>query len=82
LSVSIVRGDIHPLDEDSVRQVVNFLKKEKVEAIVISLFSFLNPVHEKKVAIICKEIFPEALISLSSEVCPSFANTNEPAQRS
>ncbi len=68
------KGEVFtPLDEDSVRQVVNFFKKEKVEAMVISLlFSFLNPVHEKRVAKICKEIFPEALISLSSEVCPEF----------
>ena len=62
-----------PLDENSVRQVVDFFKKEKVEAIVISLlFSFLNPRHEHRVDQICREIFPEALVSLSSEICPEF----------
>jgi len=68
------KGEIFiPLDENSVRQVVNFFKKEKVEAIVVSLlFSFLNSIHEKKVREICKEIFPEALVSLSSEICPEF----------
>jgi len=62
-----------PLDEDSVRKAVSFLKEEKVEAIVISLlFSFLNPIHEQRVAEICGEIFPETLVSLSSEICPEF----------
>jgi N-methylhydantoinase A len=62
-----------PLDEDSVRKAVSFLKEEKVEAIVISLlFSFLNPIHERRVAEICGEIYPETLVSLSSEICPEF----------
>ncbi len=62
-----------PIDENSVREAVNFLKKEKVEAIVISLlFSFLNPSHEQRAAEICREIYPEALVSLSSEICPEF----------
>jgi N-methylhydantoinase A len=62
-----------PLEENSVREAVNFLKKEKVEAIVVSLlFSFLNPSHEQRVAQICREIYPETLVSLSSEICPEF----------
>lgn len=68
------KGEVYrPLDEDSVRQVVDFFKKENVEAIVISLlFSFLNPAHERRVAQICREVFPGALTSLSSEICPEF----------
>lgn len=68
------KGEIFtPLDEDSVRQVIRFFKEQKVEAIVVSLlFSFLNPKHEQKTAEICREIFPEALVSLSSEICPEF----------
>lgn len=62
-----------PLDENSVRQVVTFFKKEKAEAIVISLlFSFINFSHEQRVAEICREMFPEAVTSLSSEICPEF----------
>jgi N-methylhydantoinase A len=68
------RGEIvRPLDEESVRVAVDILKREQVEAIVISLlFSFLNPAHELKVAELCQSIYPEALISLSSEICPEF----------
>ncbi len=68
------KGEVFtPLDEESVRQVVSFFKLEKVEAIVISLlFSFLNPKHEQRTAEICREMFPETLLSLSSEICPEF----------
>jgi N-methylhydantoinase A len=68
------KGEVYiPLDEDSVRQVIRFFTQENVEAIVISLlFSFLNADHEKRVAAICREMFPEALLSLSSEICPEF----------
>ncbi len=68
------KGEVFtPLDEKSVRDTVEFLKAEKVEAIVISLlFSFLNPKHEQRVAEICREIYPKALVSLSSEICPEF----------
>jgi len=68
------KGEVFtPLDENSVRKVVNFFKAEKVEAIVISLlFSFLNASHEQRVAEICRDLFPEALVSLSSEICPEF----------
>ena len=62
-----------PLNVNSVYEVMDFLKREGVEAIVVSLlFSFLNPSHEQRVAEICRERFPEALVSLSSEVCPEF----------
>lgn len=61
------------LDEDSVRKALDFFKGLGVEAITISLlFSFLNPRHERKVAEICRKIYPEAKISLSSEICPEF----------
>jgi N-methylhydantoinase A len=62
-----------PLDEDDVRKAVDFFKEQRVEGIAISLlFSFLNPTHERRVAEICREMYPEATISISSEVCPEF----------
>jgi N-methylhydantoinase A len=68
------KGEIYkPLDENSVHEVIEIFKKEKVEAIVISLlFSFLNPSHEQRIAGICRDTFPEALVSLSSDICPEF----------
>jgi N-methylhydantoinase A len=68
------KGDVVvPFDEDSARQAVQFFKDLGIEAITISLlFSFLNPTHERRVAEICNNAYPQAKISLSSEVCPEF----------
>ncbi len=49
------------------------MKEQKVETIgVCLLFSFLNPSHEKRVKEICHEIYSEAFVSISSEICPEF----------
>ncbi len=62
-----------PLDEDSVRQAVAYLKQEGVESVAVCLlFSFLNPAHEQRVREICQELYPEAYVSLSSEIAPEF----------
>jgi len=62
---------VTPLNEDEVREAVRFFKKEKVEAIAVcTLFSFLNDTHERRIKEIIKEEYPEAYISISSEVLP------------
>lgn len=62
-----------PLDEESVREVVGFFEQEGVDSIVVSLLSsYLNPIHEQKVAEICRHALPHLQVSLSSEVCPEF----------
>lgn len=62
-----------PLDEDDVRREVDYLVAQGVQAIAVSfLFSFLNPVHERRVAEIARESHPGLMISLSSEVDPAF----------
>lgn len=68
------RGEVLvPLDEGSVIEAVDFFKEAGVEAIAISLlFSFLNPSHEKRISEICRDRFPEAHLSVSSDVCPEF----------
>lgn len=59
------------LDEDSVRTAVRELREEGVDSIaVLCLFSFVNPVHEERIATILNEEFPECRVSLSSEVLP------------
>ena len=50
-----------PLDEDEARERVRQLKEAQVESVAVCfLFSFLNPVHEQRVAEIVREEFPEA----------------------
>ncbi len=62
-----------PLDDREVRAAVRKLKEAQVEAVAVCLlFSFLNDVHEKRVAKIVREEFPEAFISVSSEVIPQY----------
>ncbi|MEA2425989.1 MAG: hypothetical protein QOH13_2399 [Thermoleophilaceae bacterium] len=67
-------GDVLiPLDDDEVRTQVRRLKTEQVEAVAVCLlFSFLNPEHEQRVAAIVREEFPEAFLSVSSEVIPQY----------
>ena len=62
-----------PLDEEKAREQVLRLKEAGVEAVAVCfLFSFLNPVHEQRVAEIVREEFPEAFLSVSSEVLPQY----------
>ncbi len=62
---------ITPLDEAETRLVVNQLKAEGVTAIAVcTLFSFMNPVHEKRIREIILEEYPECYVSISSEILP------------
>jgi N-methylhydantoinase A/oxoprolinase/acetone carboxylase beta subunit len=62
-----------PLDEEKARAQVRRLKDAGVEAVAVCfLFSFVNPEHEQRVAEIVREEFPEAFLSVSSEVLPQY----------
>jgi N-methylhydantoinase A/oxoprolinase/acetone carboxylase beta subunit len=62
-----------PLDEKEARLRVRALKEAGVDAVAVCfLFSFVNPVHEQRVAEIVREEFPEAFLSVSSEVVPQY----------
>ena len=61
-----------PLDEAGVRAGIGRLKKQGVESLAVALlFSFVNPAHERRVAAIVREEWPEVTLSLSHEVMPS-----------
>jgi N-methylhydantoinase A len=60
-----------PLDRDSVRRAVHELKAQRVRSIAVCyLFSYANPAHEEETRRIIAEEFPDASVSLSSEVLP------------
>jgi N-methylhydantoinase A len=64
---------LEALDTEGVRQAVRQLKAEDVEAIVCCfLHSYLNSAHERLAADIMRAEYPEAFLSISSEVCPEF----------
>jgi N-methylhydantoinase A len=63
--------EISELDSEGAREAIRQLRKAGVEAIAVSfLFSFLNPKHELQVAELIKQEFPEAYVSLSTQVLP------------
>jgi N-methylhydantoinase A len=64
---------IRKLDEDEVREALRAFRKEGVEAVAVcTLFSFLNPVHEKRIGELIMEELPCIPFSLSHEVLPEF----------
>lgn len=61
------------LNDEDVRNAVSFLKEQKVDSIAVcTLFSFINPVHEKRIKEIISEEFPEAYVTISSELVNEF----------
>ena len=64
---------LKPLDEEAVRKVALQLRQEGVEsAAVCLLHSYINPTHERRVGEILREVCPDVIVSLSSEVAPEF----------
>jgi N-methylhydantoinase A len=62
-----------PLDEDDCRRAVRRLKQLGLPSIaVVFLHAYVNPLHEQQAAKIIAQEYPEAAVSLSSEVLPQF----------
>jgi N-methylhydantoinase A len=64
-------NELLPLSEEEVREAARALRGEGVESIVVCfLHSYLNPAHEEQARKAILDVYPEALVSLSAEVCP------------
>ncbi len=62
-----------PLDEDDTRLKIRELRDAGVKAIAVCfLYSYVDPTHERRVAELIAEEFPQAYVSLSSTVLPEF----------
>lgn len=60
-----------PLDEHAVREVLERIRVENVESLVICLLhSYANSAHERRVAELAREMLPGVALSISSELCP------------
>lgn len=70
----LYNGEIHrKLDENSVGEIVDNLRAEGVNSIAVcTIFSYINPIHEKKIEAIIRDRFPQAYISVSHRVSPEF----------
>ena len=66
-------GVLIPIDEDEARAVARQLAQLGVPSVaVVFLHAYANPGHEQRMQTILREEYPEALVSLSSEVLPQF----------
>ena len=66
-------GVITPLDEDATRRAVERLKAREVEGIAVCfLHAYANPEHERAVRRIAGEVYPEAHVSISSDITGEF----------
>jgi N-methylhydantoinase A len=68
------RGEeLRPLDEASARAAARFFRQRGVQAIGICLLhSYANSTHERRVAEIVAEEYPDCTLSLSSSVLPEY----------
>jgi N-methylhydantoinase A len=65
--------ELEPLDEARVRAIGARLAAEEVSSVAVCfLHSYLNAVHERRVAALLQEANADLLISLSADVCPEF----------
>ena len=64
-------NELEPLDEAAVRTAARALKAKDVNSIaVVYLFSYMNPSHEQRTRDLILEEWPDAHVSLSSDVLP------------
>lgn len=70
----LFNGDVETeLDEEETRNVIRYLKAKNVSSIAVcTLFSFINPKHEARIKELIGEEFPEAYVTVSSELTPEF----------
>lgn len=60
---------IQELEKDRVKEIIEYFKKEQVEAIAVSyLHAYSNPVHEIETVQLIKELWPEVAVTASYEV--------------
>ena len=61
-----------PLDEAQARATVRVLAEQRLKAVaIVTLFSTVNPVHERRLRELVREELPGAYVSVSHEVSPS-----------
>ena len=65
--------ELRPFSEADARAAARFFRRRKVAAIGVCLIhAYANPKHEQALRRILKEEYPEAVVSISSEVLPEY----------
>jgi len=66
-------NELRPLDDASVRAAARFFREQGIAAIGVCLIhSYANPAHERRVAEIVREEYPDCTLSLSCDVLPEY----------
>ncbi|MDP6173497.1 MAG: hydantoinase/oxoprolinase family protein, partial [Rhodospirillales bacterium] len=64
-------GEIEPLDEEAVLMAAAALKEKGITSVaIVYLFSYMNPDHERRSRDLIRAQWPEAHLSLSSDILP------------
>ncbi|HEU5370496.1 MAG TPA: hydantoinase/oxoprolinase family protein, partial [Ktedonobacterales bacterium] len=68
------RGEVlTPLDEQDVREAARWFKAQGIIAVgVCFLHAYANPAHEQRARELFAEVYPDAFLSLSSDVLPEY----------
>src|SRR5579862_4343374 len=65
--------ELRPLDEKSARDAARFFRQQRITTIGICLLhSYANADHERRVAAILAEEYPDSVVSLSCDVLPEY----------
>ncbi|MBV9325480.1 MAG: hydantoinase/oxoprolinase family protein [Chloroflexi bacterium] len=67
-------GEVHiPLDESQAAKSIQAAKASGARALAVCLLhAYANPRHERRLLELIRDLFPEADVSLSSEILPEF----------
>lgn len=75
--VDVAGAERTPLDLESLREAVERLQRERVDAVAVCfMHSYANPEHEQAARDVVAELLPGAFLSISSEVLPQVRLTN------
>ncbi len=65
--------EIRPFDEDEARAAARWFRDQKIRSIgVCFIHAYANPAHERHMRDILAEEYPEAVVSISSDVLPEY----------
>jgi N-methylhydantoinase A len=65
--------ELRVLDEEAAREAARFFRRQGITTIgVCLLHSYANAVHERRVAAILAEEYPDSVVSLSCDVLPEY----------
>jgi N-methylhydantoinase A len=66
-------AELRPLDEDSVRVAARYFRHHGIDAVGVCLMhSYANPTHERRVAEIMAQEYPDCTVSVSCDVLPEY----------